>query len=394
LSTIDPTTGGRAVRRLRRGWRALTARRTVAALALAIPLVVAAVLVALALPAAGQPPGGGAQGPPPAPVRVATAKRVSLAPTTTVPGTVASRFDARVAAEVTGRLVWVAEVGTVVPRGGGIARTDATQLELQRAELQAGVVREEGRLRFLTREAERLESLLAENIAARSQYERTVNDRDVSRSDLAIQRARLEQVDDQLARTQIRAPFPGVVAERLRQAGERVGIGDAVVRLTSPDELEIVARAPLASVPFLAEGVTLRVEHDGRASSAGIRSLVPFGDARSHLFEIRLGLPGGGSWKAGQAVRVAVPTDGLREVLAVPADALILRREGTSVFRVDAEGKAERVAVVTGAGDGDLVEVSGDLADGDLVVVRGGERLRPGQTVQILEDGASGSASP
>jgi RND family efflux transporter MFP subunit len=232
---------------------------------------------------------------------------------------------------------------------------------------------------------ERLESLLAEHIAARSQYERTVSDRDVSRSDLAIQRARLAQVSDQLARTQIRAPFAGVVAERLRQAGERVGLGEPVVRLTSPNDLEIVARAPLAASAFLAEGASLRVEQDGRVSSATLRTLVPFGDERSHLLEIRLGLPGGGEWKAGQAVRVAVPTDGRRQVLAVPADALILRRDGTSVFRVSPEGVAERVAVVTGAGDGDRIEVVGDLGPGDLVVIRGGERLRSGQPVRILD---------
>lgn len=351
-----------------------------------IAVSTAALLLITASSVHAQPPGArGAGGPPPAPVRVALAQRMELAPTISVPGTVTSRFDARIAAEVTGRLDWIAEVGTEAGQGEVIARIDDTQLRFQKAEFEAGVQRETGRLTFLTREAERLEALLADNITARSVYERTVNDRDVSRADLAIQRARLAQVNDQLARTEIRAPFAAVVAERLRQAGERVGVGESVLRLTSPEDLEVVTRAPLGSVAFLVEGQTLQVEKDGVLIPARVRSLVPFGDSRSHLFEIRLDLPAGGDWKAGQATRVAVPTDGLRQVIAVPRDALVLRRDGASVFRINAENIAERIPVLAGASDGEMIEVTGPVQAGDRIVIRGAERLRPGQTVSVLQ---------
>jgi RND family efflux transporter MFP subunit len=350
------------------------------------PFLIVALSVLILIPAEAQPAVGG--GPPPAPVRVAEAERRALAPTVSVPGTVTSRFDARIAAEVTGRLVSVAEVGTAIPRGGVVARIDDTQLQLQQAEFEAVVQRETNRLTFLDRELERLASLVADNIASPSDYERAVNERDLSRSDLAIQQARLAQLNDQVERTEIRAPFAGVVAERLRQGGERVAVGDPVVRLTSPGELEIVARAPLSAVPFLTEGTTLMVSQDGRRIPATIRTLVPFGDIRSHLFEIRLDLPAKDNWKAGQAVRVAVPTDGEREVIAVPRDALILRRDGAAVFRVNAEGIAERLPILTGASDGLMIEVQGAVRAGDRIVIRGGERLRTGQAVQVLDDQA------
>lgn len=347
-------------------------------------LLAAVAAIAVTVPAFAQPPGGG--GPPPAAVRVAVADRLTLSPTTTVPGTVTSRFDARVAAEVTGTLVFVADTGTAVKEGDVVARIENTQLRLVEVEAAASVQRETARLTFLAREADRLETLYQDGTVARSTYEQTVNNRDVSRSELAVQQARLAQARDQLGRTEIRASFDGVVAERLSQAGERVSPGDLVVRLTAPRELEIVARAPLASVPFLAEGLTLRVEVGDAAASAVIRTIVPFGDARSHLFEIRLDLPADGDWSAGQAVRVAVPTGGAREVVAVPRDALILRREGAAVFRISAENQAERIPVLTGASDGEMIEVQGMVQAGDRIVVRGGERLRPGQPVRVLTD--------
>ena len=47
--------------------------------------------------------------------------------------------------------------------------------------------------------------------------------------------------------------------------------------------------------------------------------------------------------------------------------------------------KAERIVVQTGTGDSDLIEIEGEVSPGDRIVVRGGERLRVGQAVQVVE---------
>ena len=85
-------------------------------------------------------------------------------------------------------------------------------------------------------------------------------------------------------------------------------------------------------------------------------------------------------------MRVSLPTAKAETMLTVPRDALVLRRDGAFVFRVDAENKAQRIAVTLGVASGDLVAVSGELNAGDQVVTRGGERLRPGSVVNILND--------
>jgi multidrug efflux pump subunit AcrA (membrane-fusion protein) len=86
-------------------------------------------------------------------------------------------------------------------------------------------------------------------------------------------------------------------------------------------------------------------------------------------------------------VRIGVPTGPAREVIAVPRDALVLRRAGASVFRVVDKSTAERVEISTGIASGNLIEVIGDLKAGEKVVVRGGERLRPGMPVNIIGGG-------
>jgi multidrug efflux pump subunit AcrA (membrane-fusion protein) len=73
-------------------------------------------------------------------------------------------------------------------------------------------------------------------------------------------------------------------------------------------------------------------------------------------------------------------------VIAIPRDALVLRRDGTRVFRIKADNSAEPVTIVSGIASGELIEVKGGIQAGDKVVTRGGERLRPGQQVMIINE--------
>jgi len=323
-------------------------------------------------------------GAPAANVRVAFASLQSIAPETIVPGTVISRNNARLAAEVTGRLIDVADVGTVAAKGDIVARIEDTIITLRKEELLAEVERVQARLKYLESEEGRYVKLAQSNLAAATKLEETRSDRDVSRGDLQVARSRLAQVEDQLSRTMIRAPFDGVVVERLLMPGERVDIGNKVVRMVDQQHLEVIARAPLEYYSYVKPGQELDIQTGGNMSSGTVRTVVAVGSENTHQFELRLDIEGG-SFPVGQTVRVSVPTSNAREALVVPRDALVLRPGSISVFVVDGEQKAKQVMVTTGIGSGDRIEVIGDLSDGNTVIIRGNERLRPGQPVSIME---------
>jgi RND family efflux transporter MFP subunit len=326
---------------------------------------------------------------PPAPVTVAPVVKGSAAATVSATGTVVSRNDARLAAEVTGRLDWVAEPGARVAKGAPLARVDARALELQLKENDALISRLGANAELLQTQLARLEAL-PEGIASKSQIDEAAARLAMARHELDQARATRESTRHSIARATIRAPFSGHVAERIRQLGEFVAAGTEVVRLTDTENVEVVARAPVAEAGHLAAGQAVTVHGIAQEQSSKIRAIVPVGDERSRMIEVRVAMSGDG-WPIGSAVRVDLPAARQAAGLLVPRDAVIVRADGAHVFRVGKGSVAERVTVRVGSGDKDRVEVTGPLAAGDRVIVRGGERLRPGQAVKVA--GSIGSKS-
>lgn len=316
------------------------------------------------------------------PVVVAKAAMRLLAPVNWYTGTVISREQARLAAEVSGRLLWVAEVGDTIEQDAVVARIEDSLLKEELAERRADIASIEARLGFLEQESSRLQRLAKQNNAAQSQLEKVVSDRLVARSELTAAQARARRTEEELERTELRAPFSGVVTERLLHAGEWADDGSAVVSMTDPDRLEVQSWVSVSALPFIQTGGDIRLTIDRETYQGKVRTLVPVGDLRSRLYELRIDLPQG-QWSVGESVRIAVPTAQAREVLSVPRDALVLRRDSITLYKVDSENIARRVTVTTGIASGPHIEVRGDVQAGDLVVIRGGERLRQDQAVTI-----------
>jgi RND family efflux transporter MFP subunit len=332
---------------------------------------------------------------PPAPVVVDRALVMYLAPSVDVPGTVVSLNDARLASELEAKLNWIADVGTEVSEGETVARLEVITFRLYEMEAEKRVEKRKARVVFLKSEKERLEQLARNNLSAKSQLDQVVSDLAMAESDVWIAEAQLGQARVAMHVTQIRAPFDGIVTEKLRNIGERLSVGDEVVRLVDPTSIEVVARAPLNTVNFIKNDDVLDMHNDFRAGEGSVRTIVPFGNPQSHMFEVRLNVDPE-IWTVGESVRLSMPTASAKEVLTVPRDALVLRREGAFVFRIDDEMTAEQVGVMTGLGAGDLIEVIGGINAGDRVVTRGAERLASGMQVQITDDrggAASGTAA-
>ena len=321
---------------------------------------------------------------PEANVKLANVLQQALAPEIKVPGTVVSRNDAKISAEVNGRLLQVAEVGARVEVGDIIAELDERPLRFQLDDNNANIMSLEASYKFNQKQVERLTKLSQSNNTAHTQLDQAISQRDMASQDLARAKVTKERTLYQLERTKIRAPFPGQVIERYQQAGEFSSIGRQVVRLVDTTNIEITAQAPVKIASQLKDGMSVILEEGNRKFITEVRAIIAVGDERSRNFELRIKAPSG-VWVVGSAVRIVLPTEQSRSVVSVPRDALILRQNSIYLFKIKDDNTATRIDVKTGIGKGDLIEVIGDIAFGDRVVVRGGERLREGQSVKDTE---------
>jgi RND family efflux transporter MFP subunit len=319
----------------------------------------------------------------PAAVQTSVAQIRQLAPMVHATGLVRSRDAADLAAGVSGRLQWIAEPGTAVRQGDVVARLDVRELSLARAEQAARVNRASVNLKSLERELERLRASGA--AVSRFNVDQAQSNRDLAVADLDVARALLAQTDEQLARSRTTAPFDGVVADRVRRAGEEVGRGDIVARLVNPDELEIRLFVPLRHVRAIAPGHVVTVTSDQKRFEASVSRIVPAGDSRSQSFEVLVKAPPvDGLLAPGNTVEVELPLGEPQRRLAVHRDALIIRADGLYVYRISEQQRAEKVAVKAGVADGPWIAVDGQLEAGDQVIVRGGELLRGNELVQVV----------
>lgn len=318
-----------------------------------------------------------------APVKVARAEVRQLAPSVHATGIVRSRAAADLAPAVAGRLEWVAEPGTAVAAGQLVARLDTRELALARAEQSARVRRAQVSLAALDRELQRLRA--SGNAVPRFNVDQAQSNRDIAEADLQVARAALAQTDDQLARSKLTAPFAGVVAERVRRAGEEVSRGEVIARIVNPDELEIRLFVPLRHVRAVQPGAEVEVTSEDRDFTARVSSIVPAGDPRTQSFEVLVDAPRvPGLLSAGSTVRVRLPLGSPQRRLSVPRDALVIRADGLYVVRMNAQKRAEKIPVKAGVADGEWIAVDGGLRNGDTVVVRGAETLSGNELLDVV----------
>jgi RND family efflux transporter MFP subunit len=320
--------------------------------------------------------------PPAAVVGIAPAVDLAFAPMHWAPGGVISRRDARVAGEQPGRVLRVAEVGARVAAGDALAVLDDAALRLREREIAADAARIRAQLEMARVQESRYASLAAAQSIARAQYDQVRADRDMLAQDHARAEAQLAQVRHQRNRMVVRAPFDGVVVEQHAQPGEYLAPGSAVARVVDVGAREIRVRAPVALAAQLAPGTAVQVRDGTDTHALRVSAVVPVGDEASRQLELRVDVAGR-DWPVGTALDVGMPRAAARNVVAVPQDALVMRREGDYVLRVGEDGIAERLPVVPGERIDGMVAVEGAVRPGDRLVVRGGERIAPGQAVTV-----------
>ena len=224
----------------------------------------------------------------------------------------------------------------------------------------------------------------------------SANAKDQSLNSLRVAQANVALADARLAKTQILAPFPGVIGIRQVSVGDYVKEGQDLVTLEDISSLKVDFRMPEVMLTDLRRGQTVEVASDAmpeRTYPATLDAIDPLVDQNGRAVVLRARLKNTeGQLRPGMFVRTRLILAERANALIVPEEALMPTGNDQYVYKVQ-DGKATRVKVKTGLRRNSQVEVIEGLQAGDVIVTAGQIKLREGVAVRTgPPDGAPATA--
>ncbi|HJK90201.1 MAG TPA: efflux RND transporter periplasmic adaptor subunit [Polyangiaceae bacterium LLY-WYZ-15_(1-7)] len=333
--------------------------------------------------------GAGSGGPPPARVEVAPARMGALEATRTYYAELRSLERAELAAGAEGEVREVrVRVGDRVSRGDLLLVVDPDRARASLAAARSARERAERERAQALRDAERLRRAGRE-LVPEAEIEQTEARAAQLEAEVENQSALVAEARDAMDRTRLRAPFDGTVAARHVDRGDWVSAGTLAFEVVADEGVEAIVRVEPELTPQLEADHPVRFLHAGESVSGRVSGVVHALDPATRTAGVRA-LPAEATpWlRPGAAAEVAITVERDGEGVVVPRDALVFGVAETRVFEVvDGKAEARPVEVLDRGGAEVRVRAEG-LEAGDRVVVRGNERLRPGQPVQVQGDEA------
>jgi RND family efflux transporter MFP subunit len=295
-----------------------------------------------------------------------------------------------VKARVPGRLAEVlVREGDKVSEGQLIARFETTELQAKVDERQSAVDAARADLKWAARDRADKETLSARNIVSKSAADQARATHENKLSMVAVAEAQLEVAKKNLADAEVRAPFAGVIGERLANQGESLPIDGKIAALLDTSHVEVAAQMPAADVVRMQVGQLATVLLEGfgdRAFNGRVMRISPTTQAGSRSIPVYVEiLDRDDNLRGGLFGTGAINVKEKAHALAVPIAAVRKDDGGEFVLAVENNTLVRKtVGVVRTWSRGELAEVKG-LEAGIVVVAAPLPGLAAGQAVKLVD---------
>jgi RND family efflux transporter MFP subunit len=281
--------------------------------------------------------------------------------------------------------------GDTVKRGDVLVRFEIPSTAAEVSKQEAETTRAQARIENARAALVRAKDLFDRGVAARKEVEDATKELADAEADLAAAQAAKAAAGAMAARSVVRATFDGIVAKRSHNPGDLIEAtaSDAVLRVVDPRRVEVVASVPIADALGITVGAPARIVD--ASASAGDSSLKVVAQPAAvqpgtATVAVRLGFAKPTRYPVGAPVQVGIETDTHKNVVLVPASAIVREGEETAVFAVENQ-TAKRREVKTGIESGDRVEIVSGINTGEMVITSGQNGLPDGAKVTLAARG-------
>lgn len=306
---------------------------------------------------------------PPVRVQLAAVQAEDIPQLTDVTGTVRPVQRAVLAAKVMGA---IAELPIAL---GQRVKEGDILLKLFSTDLAARLTVARAQLNVARRDFERERDLLAKG-ASTAETVRNLEDRVTGCT------ATVRDAEVQLGYTEIRAPFDGVIARKIVNAGDLAAPGQPLLEIEGAANFEIEARIPESLATALTPGAPLECAVEGASFTGSLREISSTADAATRSIGVKIDVPAGAAVRSGQFTRIRVPGPAVRTLL-IPFTAVSVSGQMERVFVAGEGNRAVLRIVKTGATRGDRVVILSGLTERERVVVAPHSTLRDTQPLEV-----------
>jgi len=319
-------------------------------------------------------------------VIVVKAQEIRTGPT--LSGAIEAERAATIRAEVSGAVLQTfAEPGQRVAAGAVLARLDDSAIRDQALSARAGVATAQNAYDIAKRELERAEALVKAGAIAERDLERARNGALAAETQLANARAMYASAQKQQNKTQILAPFAGVVSARQVNAGDVVSPGNALFTVVDPSTMRLEASVPAQALALVRVGLPVEFTvggYEGRRFTGRVTRVNPSADPVTRQVRIIATIPNvGAALVAGLFAEGRVAAES-RTAPVVPIAAVDERGVRPSVMRIK-NGRVEKTEIELGLRDNqtETVEARSGVVPGDTLLLGTARGITPGTPVKV-----------
>lgn len=300
-----------------------------------------------------------------------------------VPGSVVPDQQARIASRLMGYLrTMPVDVGDHVKRGDLLFAIDPQDIESQISQARAGYQQAQAALENARADFERFSELFKEEAVSRQQFDGVRLQYSVAQENLAAARAGLEQARSQLNYANVRAPFDGVIVQKMAVEGDLAAPGNPILVVENLTSLSVQTEVSQDLYAVLKVGDRASILIDGVAQEleGEIYSMVSAANPRTRGHTTKLSLPVITNVNSGTFARINFVL-GERQALIIPETAIVTRGGIEGVFVANSEGYVAFRMVRLGRKLGEQYEVQAGLDVGETIVVSNNQTLVNGDRV-------------
>ncbi|MBB4038068.1 MAG: efflux RND transporter periplasmic adaptor subunit [Dysgonomonas mossii] len=306
-------------------------------------------------------------------------------------GEVTAKQTANISTRMMGYITKIyVKPGDKVASGQLLVSISSDDILAKKAQVQAMITEAEAASKNAQRDYERFKTLRSQNSVSDKELEDVSLQNTSMNAKVQMARQQMNEINAMLSYTNIRAPFSGVVTQKMLDEGSMANPGMPILTIEQSGELQIVASIPENYIPYVKIGDVVKIELKslGTTIDGKVSELSPSAFRTGGQYSMKLAIDAKDKTniRSGMYVNILIPNktgEDISSKIMLDKNSIVYRDQLTGVYVIDDQNQANLRWIRLGKTIGNQVEVLSGLSQNDRIVSKAEGKLYNGVKVSV-----------